>query len=393
MGQARNWTPQELEYLSENWGKISVPKLAANLNRNESAIVQRAGRLGLGSFLEAGDYITLHQLLLTLTGSRASDTYKNISWIQNRGMPVHSKRVRNSSFKIVYLSEFWKWAEKNRSFIDWTKMEPLSLGKEPPWVAEQRKKDAKAFSMQRKDPWTPLEDQRLIHLLREQRYSYAEVSELLHRSCGAIQRRCLDLGIQERPVKADVHNPYTDTDLQILAEGIRRGASYMEIGQLVGRSEKAIRGKVFQTYRTEVADDIRAMLGTGPWGTGAPVATVWEARGKASTQRELVQLIMLLKTQRNEISFDGYWQKDMCLNWDSVKGCISGCTSCDDCGNHFQRISPQYCVRCGATFFERHKELRCPRCREQRRKSAARKYYAQRGGAKCPTTANAPTVG
>lgn len=42
----------------------------------------------------------------------------------------------NNTFKIIYLDEFWKWAEKNRSFLDFSKMEPLALGKEPGWVNE-----------------------------------------------------------------------------------------------------------------------------------------------------------------------------------------------------------------------------------------------------------------
>ena len=126
-------------------------------------------------------------------------------------MPVHSKKVIKNTFKIVYLDEFWKWAEKNRSFLDFSKMEPLTLGKEPAWVNEQRKKDYKSNALQRKDRWTPYEDDKLRYLLKQQKYGYAEVAEILYRSEGAIQRRCMDLGIRERPVKADIGgNLWTD---------------------------------------------------------------------------------------------------------------------------------------------------------------------------------------
>ena len=74
---------------------------------------------------------------------------------------------------------------------------------------------------------------------------------MLHRSAGAIQRRCTDLGLKERPVKADNHGPeatWTPEDLELLADGIRHGESYTLIGQAIGKSEKAIRGKVYFTY-------------------------------------------------------------------------------------------------------------------------------------------------
>ena len=379
MGQARNWTEQETEYLCDNWGKLAVPTLCERLNRSQTAILLRVQRIGLPAFLESGDYITLNQLIAAVTGSDRSYSYKTTSWVKHRGLPVHSKRNNKCSFKIVYVDEFWRWAEKNRSFIDFWKMQPLILGKEPPWVADQRRKDFAAFSMQRKDPWTTLDDQRLTHLLKQHKYGYAQLSEQLQRSAGAIQRRCADLGLKERPVKADNHNPWSDTDFQILADGIRSGASYPEISLLVGRSEKALRGRIYETYRTEVPDKVRSMIGTGSWGSGAPDLTVWDARRKAPVKQDLSQLVALLKMQRSALGFNEYWQKDMCMKWDPVEGCTAGCSGCDDCGNNFQRIPPQYCVRCGATFFEREKAQRCTRCRDQRRKQAARKYYAKGG--------------
>ena len=85
-------------------------------------------------------------------------------------------------------------------------MEPLALGEEPDWVAEQRRKDFKAFAIQRKDPWTADEDSRLKMLLKQHKYGYAELSEILRRSAGAIQRRCTDLGIKEIAEKVGIND-------------------------------------------------------------------------------------------------------------------------------------------------------------------------------------------
>ncbi len=254
------WTAEEIEFLSEYWGIQSIPSLAKNLKRSTLAVKLKASRLNLGAFLESGDYITLHQLVCAVTGSRSGVGYILTSWVENRGLPVHTKKVEDCSFRVVYLSEFWEWAEKNRAFIDFNKMEPLILGEEPTWVEEQRRMDFKSFCIQNKTPWTEVEIQRLIFLVKQFRYSYVEISKELGRSNGAIQRKLTDLGVKERPLKADNHIKWTDSEISILNESVLKGDSYHFISEKVGKSEKAIRGKLYMMYGTEVADKIRAML-------------------------------------------------------------------------------------------------------------------------------------
>lgn len=295
----RTWTKEEVEYLKEKWGNVSIPILAKKLNRSVNAVKLKAGRLNLGPMLENGAYVTLNQLAIALTGKNFS-SYCKKSWIENRGMPVHNKKVIKNTFKIVYLDEFWKWAEKNRSFLDFSKMETLTLGKEPEWGNEQRKKDYTSNALQRKDKWTPYEDDKLRYLLKQQKYGYAEVAEILHRSEGAIQRRCADLGIRERPVKADIcGNLWTDDMYRIIAKGIKNGDSYSLIANRIGKSEKAVRGKVYNKYLTESADKVRTMIGDGQWGDNAPEPKVKQALYLSHTRRvcrkNLTDLVGLLK--------------------------------------------------------------------------------------------------
>jgi len=369
----RRWTKEEDTWLSDNWGRLSVPSICKHLNRSKNAIMVRVHRLGLPPFLESGEYVTLNQLLAAVTGSTKSYSYKMKSWVENRGLPVHYKRNNKKTWRIVYLDEFWKWAEKNRSFIDFSKMEPLVLGKEPDWLTEQRRHDYQYNANYRKDPWTPQEDNRLKEYLKQFKYGYAELSKMLGRSAGAIQRRICDLGLKERPVKADNHQSWTDWHFQTLADMIRAGYSYAAIGEVLGKSEKAIRGRVYDFYRTENADKVRAMLGNGPWGTGKPELTVFEARRRAAVKSDLTRLVELLLIRRNQLGYEPYWQRHMCTKWHDIKGCTAGQTNCDDC-TEFQRIRPQYCVRCGATFFEREKNLICEPCRVARKKQYQRKW-------------------
>lgn len=376
----RTWTAEEENYLRESWGTVTVDGICRHLNRTKNAIMVRVQRLGLPPYLESGEYITFQQLILAMGLGRTSGKYLQISWVKNRDFPMRYKRRGKATIRVVYLEEFWPWAEKNRSFLDFSKMEPLALGAEPGWVAEQRRKDFQAFAIQRKDPWTPEEDGRLKTLVEQQRYGYAELSEMLRRSAGAIQRRCTDLGLKARPVKADNHGSaatWTKEDFDKLADGIRRGDSYTLIGKAIGKSEKAVRGKVYFVYLTESQDRVRAMMGECSWGYGAPEPTVKQAvclsRTKTEARKNLTALVGVLRYRMNQLGYDPYWQRFMCMNWDDIGGCSVGCADCDSC-TEFRRIQPQYCARCGATFYERKENRFCSSCRQARKKQAQRHW-------------------
>lgn len=376
------WSQDEINYLCDKWGTSPIQAIASKLNRPAGGIIGKARKLGLGEFLMSGDYISFNQLLETVTGG-GSYSYKNISWIKNRDFPIHYKRVNQCTFRIVYLNEFWEWAEKNRSFLDFTKFEPLSLGQEPEWVAEQRKIDFQKNRIAKQTPWTVQEDERLKCLLKQHKYTYSELAALLQRSEGAIQRRCTDLNLKERPVKIDNHGPtaiWTDEHYKILAEGIRSGQAYALIAQKIGKSEKALRGKIYNVYFTENADKVRAMLGEGAWGHGAPPSpTVKQGKTLAgyrvTVKKELTDLVTILRYHINKMGYEPYWQRLTCQHWDDITGCSSGCTDCDSC-TEYLRIKPQYCCRCGGTFYERKDNKFCPDCREARKKQA-QKHWAR----------------
>lgn len=334
-GTKRHWTAEEESLLAESWGVCGIPALAKKLNRSQGAIKLRASRLHLGPLLMGGDYVTLNQLV-TAFNRTGSYSYKMISWVENRGLPVHNKRVQQNTFRVVYLKEFWIWAEKNRSFLDFSKLEPLAFGEEPAWVAEQRKRDFKACSLQRKDPWTPAEDAKLRMLLEQYKYTYEQMSDMLRRSPGAIQRRCADLGLKARPVRINPHGPgavWHQEDYDRLAEGIKSGESYMSISKALGKSEKAIRGKVYYCYLTENADKVRAMMAGGNWGDGAPEPTVWQARllsrSRAEMQTTMTMLVEALNCRIQQVGYDPaledhwnqYWQRTTCLHmfWATVE--------------------------------------------------------------------------
>lgn len=259
MGSKR-WTHEEIEYLKENWGTKSVPALAEKLGRSQSSILARKEKLHLGAFLDnhPKGAVTLGAVFTALKARYHN--YIMTSWVEQRGLPVFTKKVRNRKFRMVELEKFWKWAEKNQDFLDFSKFEPLSLGPEPEWVNVKRSRDRLKKIHVSKTPWTKNEDERLIKYLRDNKYTADEISKLLCRSSGAVIRRISTLGLKERPLKAYTQNNYTDTEIAMIKTMVSSGCNYYEISVKTGRSEKALRGLIYRWYKTERLDKARELM-------------------------------------------------------------------------------------------------------------------------------------
>ena len=376
--QNTKWTKEEEQYLQDNWGTLSVKTLAKNLERSEYAVDVRRQRLGLGAFLDNGDYITFNQLMLALGVDNGG--YKTISWIKNRDFPIRTKRVKQNSFRIVYLDEWWKWAEKNKNLLDFSKFEENILGKEPEWVKEKRRLDFLKNQKYITTPWTKAEDDKLIRLVKQQKYTYLEVAKMLRRTDGAIVRRLNDLGVVDRPIRESPHNYWTEDDLHQLGEQIKAGCSYPIIAEKLNKSAKACRGKVYNTYLTENLDKARVIMADGNFGDNRPERKVKQRNVMNTEERialndNLTALTAILqyrfKQQIDETEWGEFFQKDMCKNFCSDCLITAGC---DECAN-FQKLDPQNCKMCGITFFERKDNLYCSRCRAMRKKQWLRKRF------------------
>lgn len=254
------WKPEELEYLQDKWGYSSVKAIAKALGRSENAINIKAVKLKLGAHLDSGQYLSLNQLLLTI-GVTGGNSYF-ISTLQKRGLKIKRHKVRNCSFKVVDISDFWEFAEKNKELFDFSRLEQNVLGIEPKWVNIKRNEDVKKNRLQKphNEEWTPAEDAELIRLLKMHRYGYAELEQRLRRTSGAIQRRVIDLDIKERPVRANPHSRWTDEQKKLVAQLIKKGSSYSTIAFEVGKSTKAVRGMVGRLFGTENLDKARERM-------------------------------------------------------------------------------------------------------------------------------------
>jgi hypothetical protein len=221
-------------------------------------------------------------------------------------------------------------------------------------------------------------------MINEYKYTYEEMSEALGRTCGAVQRRCVDLGIKGRPVKACNTNLWTESELQILAAGINDMLPYEIIAErLPGRSVKSLRGLIYRMYKTEDINKAAAILNGGKWGDNRPARKITDRTlntdERIQVRSDMTKFVLLLKGRICEhYESNDYWQRLICQHWNN--GCEAGEDNCDECTS-FIRLRPQYCKRCGRTFYEHESNDFCESCRTARKKAAQRKYIViGRGG-------------
>lgn len=254
----RVWTKQEILLLEEMWGVRSKKYIAKRLNRTEVAISLKAQRLGLGSFLESGDYISFNSLIKALGYSESG--YLRTSWIKKRNFPVEKKKVGKRSFLVVTYKDFWRWAKKNQSFLNFDKFPKYALGKEPNWAKEKRKRDITSNIYRRKGQWSKKEDEYLVSLLKQYKWNIREIGHILQRDEDSIKTRIEKLNIKERPLPPEI-NKWTEEDKEKLFNMIKSEYNYTFISkEMSNRTLKGIKGFLYRSFGTQNLDIIRERL-------------------------------------------------------------------------------------------------------------------------------------
>ena len=255
----RVWTDEEKEYLESKWGIVSIPTIAKKLNRTEGAISLKARRMNLGRFTDNGDYITFAQLVTAFGQINSRGTRIN-SWIEKRGLPCRYKKVHNSRVRVVKLQDFWEWAEKNKNFIDFSKLEPNTLYGEPEWVKAKRELDNERNRLYKSTVWTKQEEEKLKILLKQHIYTYQQLSDMLCRTTSAICKKINQLGLKERPVRAEHETGWSENKKNEVKELVLQGMSYEIISKRVNRTVGSIRGMLNREYGTERLENIYKIL-------------------------------------------------------------------------------------------------------------------------------------
>ena len=252
------WTQEEIDFLYDSWGKLTVSSIAKRLKRTEKGVIGKKDQLKLGGFFESSDYITVSALKKQL-GYNNPIMFVSESWIKEKQFPVRTKRGKEKSFKIVNLKEFWRWAKKNKDLLNFAKFEKYSLGPEPKRVEEKRRNDQKNKSPY--DKRTEQEEKELVSLINQYSYTYNDIAKILGRKESAIISKVKALGIKMKPIPMD-RTLYSEKEINTIIENIKLGHDYEYIQSQLEkeRTITSISNKVYKMFGTQSLYKVRKIL-------------------------------------------------------------------------------------------------------------------------------------
>jgi len=181
----RRWTEQEDEYLLKYYGSKSLERISRRLQRSIPALESRLSRLGVYGVRAYTGKIMVYELDKCLQ----VDVHTIYNWIRNNRLPYKMTRARTRNFIVIDVLAFWKWAEQNKEFLNFSKIPRHTLIPEPDWVNKQRKYDYYNRPKHENKKWTEEDDARLWYMFYEEGRTQQEIGQLIGRSRYGVQRR------------------------------------------------------------------------------------------------------------------------------------------------------------------------------------------------------------
>lgn len=181
----RRWTLQEDEYLLRYYGIKPLSHISAKLQRSVQALESRLSRLEVYGAKAHVGHITACELAACLE----VDIHTIYKWIHKENLPYKMIIAKTRTFMGIDIQSFWKWAEQNKSCLNFFKIPKNTLIPEPAWVDAQRKLDYVKRPKYEHKKWTAEEDARLWRMFYQEKRNQREIGQLLGRSRNSVQRR------------------------------------------------------------------------------------------------------------------------------------------------------------------------------------------------------------
>lgn len=186
------WTEDEITYITNQIGNLSVKALAEDLGKTPEAVNLKLKRLGITSTREQVGDLTVGDLADILKVDRG--TVRN--WIKSHGLKSKNKVTKiERSFSFIRLDDFWEWASQHKDWIDWKKVSYNSLPPEPEWVNKRRRGNP---SLHKKEynVWTTKEEHFLIQLVKRGK-NKTDIAKELGRTLISVERKLNRLKIKQ----------------------------------------------------------------------------------------------------------------------------------------------------------------------------------------------------
>lgn len=193
MGQNRNWTREELDYIREVWGEKTVPEIAAKLGRSINAVKIKTVRLGYTGQKWCGEMMSACKVseLLGVDVHTVTDY-----WIPKCNLKAKAKRlgVSKRTTTIIMFEDLLSWLQEHLDLWDSRRVPEYALGVEYKWLREKREND-KQLPARRLQKWASYEDQRLIIMFKRGDRTQAQIAKELNRSLASVNHRLARLDV------------------------------------------------------------------------------------------------------------------------------------------------------------------------------------------------------
>lgn len=232
----RRWTKEEMEYLEKYWGSYTVSFIAKKLNRTEYAVLRKSKAMKLGGCYTATDHLSMNNVskIMGVSYKAVRDT-----WVK-KGLYFRKKALRNLLVSYIKQDCLLKWLKENTDVWDSRNVVDTHFFSGCDWFEEKCKEDSKK-PVKRNRPWTALDDNTLISLIRKG-HTYPEIAEAIQRSESSVGTRVMRLKKQGKlpPIHYIKWSPEEDA---ILIDMDAKGKTDEEIAWELGREEEHVCGR------------------------------------------------------------------------------------------------------------------------------------------------------
>ena len=174
------WTKEEDNYLKENWGKLKIDTLCKRLNRSKRAVQERAYRtLNLGSQLQ---WYSLKEVA-DITGINKDTIRKKII---SQNLPHHRAKTKQKPY-MLDINQLMKFLKENQDLWRYDSLTINVFELKTKWLVEKIEKDKTTLKKYNKS-WTDYEDKVMLDRVKRG-YSYEQIAEELGRTVQGVRGR------------------------------------------------------------------------------------------------------------------------------------------------------------------------------------------------------------
>jgi hypothetical protein len=193
--QVKNWSEDEIQYLMNKWGNMTIAKISKKLERSENAILLKAHKLGLKNQVIANGTYLRPKDVADMLNIEVRNVYY---WLEHGYIDYKKLKIRSMKKYQIGIDSFKDFLEKYQDLWD-SKRADMVLIKScfincstmnnyilPTWLKDKIAEDAMVIKIKEYKNWTTKEEKKLSTLLGQGKNN-KEIAGILNRTTYSVQ--------------------------------------------------------------------------------------------------------------------------------------------------------------------------------------------------------------